>query len=110
MSQLVLKSTTKIEADMSDKLKFFVKINGTGRIETVIANSHEHAAQRFLLRVARRDLGSRAYKPHVIREGVTDTGANWWRGELWRRARDGNGWVTDDYRAIFTTREVSLES
>lgn len=90
---------------MDDKLRFLVKINGNPPSETVLADSNQQAAEKFLARIARRDLGSRAYKPRVVSEGTTDSGAKWWKGELVRRARDGNGWVSANYQAIFTTRE-----
>lgn len=89
--------------------KFVVRIGGRGPGEYVRAMSHEEAAKRMLARIARRDLGSRSHKPVARSSGVTDDGAHWWMGELWRRARDGDGWVTDDYRAEFTTRLCDAE-
>lgn len=90
---------------MGVKSNFVVKASGSTNVESVRAENHQDAAERYLARIARRDLRSRAYKPYVDREGELENGAIAWKGELWRRARDGNGWVTDEYRATFTTRE-----
>ncbi|MCJ2044138.1 hypothetical protein MKK58_06280 [Methylobacterium sp. J-078] len=84
---------------------YLVRLQGRGLGERIRAEDHESAAKRFLSRVARRDLKSRKYTPIVRRDGVTDDGVNWWMGGLQRRAADGNGWITDDYLAQFTTRE-----
>lgn len=62
---------------MRTRLEFTVRFDNGGRGETVFAESHQDAAESFLRRIARRDLNSRGYRPHVLRDGVSDSGVHW---------------------------------
>lgn len=89
------------------EFKFMIKYGGEGAAEFAKGVSHQDAAERFIKKIARRDFGSRSFECLVKFNGETEDKVNWWRGELRRRAKDNNGWISVLSNIEFTTRKCN---